>query len=123
MPYCHDIRCDMRYYSAAYAYIPQLNAYENTTLIGDIIENKSLIKSSITRKVRDKLINQGLTPSEANELVDYWSPVWFGQDASFVLYTMPQEIYDNELPVVMCLEPQDTTRVGMFYVNSIPEST
>ncbi|ODS36948.1 hypothetical protein BEH94_03985 [Candidatus Altiarchaeales archaeon WOR_SM1_SCG] len=117
---CTDWRCGREYYSASYIYIPQLNAHENAAVIGDITDNKSLIESSITQKVRDKLINRGLTLSEANELVDYWSPIWFGDDTSFVLYTMPQEIYDNELPIVMCPEPEDTTRIGMFYVEDIP---
>ncbi|ODS36949.1 hypothetical protein BEH94_03990 [Candidatus Altiarchaeales archaeon WOR_SM1_SCG] len=108
------------WYGTSYIYIPQLNTYENMTVVGDLTSDKS-IESSITQKVRDELINQGLTPDEANELVDYWKPRWFDKyGTSFVLYTMPQEIYDNELPVAMCPEPQDTTRVGMFYVTDIP---
>jgi len=78
-----------------------------------------------TKEVLNCLIDQGLTEEEAQEMFDYWEFEWFNTndffgDFSKIIYTIPQKIYDELLPINITPKPEKIKRVGLFYVKDIP---
>lgn len=77
-----------------------------------------------TKDILQSLINCGLTEKESQDLVDYWQEMWFNPPnwGSFahVIYTIPQEVYDELLPISINPKPETMHRVGLFFVTDIP---
>jgi hypothetical protein len=75
-------------------------------------------------EIKDISIELGLTEKEALELVDYWEDIWFHPTyfSSFVsmIYTIPQEVYDELLPISINPKPETMHRVGLFFLTDIP---
>lgn len=77
-----------------------------------------------------KLIERGLTESEAGAFLRNWDTVFFGlmgsdtyyiepfyQNGAFLIYFMNNEDYDAQLPLIASPPPTETVRVGMIYEN------
>ncbi len=75
-----------------------------------------------------ELTGRGLLPAEAGAFMDAWETIFFGlmgSDAGFIepfyssggsiIYFMPAEQYDEQLPLETSLAPTELIRVGMIY--------
>lgn len=103
-----------------YVYIDTLESGEETSMIVPLNDNVSYETSQIF----DSLIENGLTDKEAMDLIDYWKQIWFyptnmGTYAQ-LLYTIPEEIYDELLPISITPQPEIINRVGLFFITDIP---
>jgi hypothetical protein len=85
-----------------------------------------------TSEMLSSLIENGLTVEEAQELIDYWEDYWFypGRISSIpstlyetysrILYTIPQSVYDQLLPLTITPQPDVTKRIGIFTITGLP---
>jgi hypothetical protein len=76
--------------------------------------------------INNAIIADGLTSDEADELIDYWSSWWFYPEDdgiySRLIYSIPQSVYDELLPLTITPQPDITKRVGIFTITDIPTS-
>jgi hypothetical protein len=106
--------------SITYIHIDSLESGEQTSVTVPLNNDSSYDTSEILLS----LINQGLTEKEAQDLIDYWKRIWFyptnfGSYAQMI-YTIPQEIYDELLPINIIPMPEIMNRVGLFFITDIP---
>ncbi|MCD6236325.1 MAG: hypothetical protein J7K13_00020 [Thermoplasmata archaeon] len=88
------------------------------------------------------LIEGGLTEEEAQELINYWKNWWFyptnlgNHTVSYhwkedwwstlfgvytrLIYTIPQSVYDQLLPITVTPKPSSIVRVGIVTITDIP---
>ncbi|HEC87112.1 MAG TPA: hypothetical protein ENI49_04520 [Thermoplasmatales archaeon] len=72
----------------------------------------------------DALISYGLTRDETQMLLNYWKDWWFYPtnlgNYTRVIYTIPQSIYDQLLPITVTPKPSSIVRVGIVTITDIP---
>lgn len=103
-----------------YLYIDTLESGEETNMTVPLDDDVSYETSEIF----NSLTERGLTDKEAMDLIEYWEQMWFyptnlGSYAQIV-YTVPEEIYDDLLPISINPQPEIIERVGLFFVTGIP---
>jgi len=103
-----------------YIHIDSLESGEQTSITVPLNNDSSYDISEILLS----LMGQGLTEKEAQDLVDYWERIWFyptnfGSYAQMI-YAIPQEIYDELLPINIAPMPEIMKRVGLFFITDIP---
>lgn len=108
------------YRGLTYVQIEKLESGEETSMTVSLKNNVSYNTSNIL----SSLIENGLTEKEATELIDYWGRMWFdptnmGSYAQMI-YTIPQDVYDELLPISISPKPEVMHRVGLFFVTDIP---
>jgi hypothetical protein len=103
-----------------YVYIEQLEKNEERSLTSTLALNLSYNVSDML----SQLMKKGLTSEESQELIDYWETFWFYPtnigNYSRVLYTIPQSVYDQLLPLTITSSPDVTKRIGIFTITDIP---
>ncbi|MFE3845823.1 hypothetical protein ACFL1L_03060 [Thermoplasmatota archaeon] len=104
----------------SYVHIDTLESGEETSITIPLKNNSSYD----TDEIFSSLIENGLTANEAKELIDYWQEMWFhptniGTYAQMI-YTIPEEIYNDLLPISIIPTPEIINRVGLFFVTGIP---
>jgi len=76
-----------------------------------------------TNEILSSLIDQGLTEKEAQDLIDYWEQIWFYptnmESYAQMIYSIPQEVYDELLPISMTPMPEIMKRIGLFFITNI----
>ena len=77
-----------------------------------------------TIDILDALVKNGLTEKESWDLINYWEAIWFrptnmGTFAQ-MFYLMPQNVYDDLLPISITPIPEIIKRVGLFFITDIP---
>ena len=104
-------------------YFEDLNPGEEKTIVNtstEFLYNKTQTKNMI----RNNIISNGLAIDEADELIDYWSDWWFypGWDGEYtaLIYSIPQSVYDELLPLTITPQPDIIKRVGIFTITDIP---
>jgi hypothetical protein len=129
-------------YHTAFCYIESLKTGEEKIMTSNFLdEPRSFVSTyhnnisscfnnnvSLAENFIQLLINQGLTRDESIEFFEYWFDEWFKtggyrvrvNEYSSLIYTIPQEIYDNLLPININPKPDAIKRVGVFYVRGIP---
>jgi len=86
--------------------------------------------------IQEILNNSGLTQQETNDLIEYWSNIWFEPNVYYseergwwrgsateraqILYMIPEYAYDELLPINITPQPETIKRVGLFYITDIP---
>jgi len=75
-------------------------------------------------EILEVLMVNGLTDKESWDLIEYWEPIWFrpsnvGAFAQ-MFYLMPQNVYDEFLPITINPVPEVIKRVGLFFITDIP---
>jgi len=103
-----------------YVYIDTLESGEETSMTVPLNDNVSYE----TSEMFNSLIEKGLTDKEAMDLIEYWEQMWFyptnlGSYAQIV-YTMPEEKYDELLPIFINPQPESIERIGLFFITGIP---
>jgi hypothetical protein len=64
-------------------------------------------------ELMERLIGAGLTREEASALVEIWRPQFFAQDGLTIFYRIPQERYEEMLPLTAEPAPSEKIRVGL----------
>jgi len=76
-----------------------------------------------TNTIKESLIQMGLTEKEADELINYWAESWFYpsnvKTFAHIIYAIPQEIYDELLPISITPLPATIKRIGIFFITNI----
>jgi hypothetical protein len=116
-------------------FVPINSSRFDCVYFGDLIpgEEKTIVNTSSEQlfnttkaknTIRDKLMLDGLTLDEADELIDYWEAWWFYPTnyGAFtrVIYSIPQSVYDRLLPLSITPQPEIIKRVGIFTITDIP---
>ena len=70
------------------------------------------------------LVKRGLTEEEVQEMIDHWKTWWF-YPANIGIYTrliyvIPQQVYDELIPLFISPAPSSITRVGVVTITDIP---
>jgi len=109
------------YRGLTYIQIEKLESNEEKSITVELEDYKTYDVDNLTQS----LIEKGLTEKEAKEMVDYWERFWFGggnTEPAFarLFYIIPQEIYDELLPISISPEPDEIKRVGVFTITEIP---
>jgi len=103
-----------------YIHIDSLESGESTTITVPKKNNTSYDTSEIL----DALMNSGLTQKESQDLIDYWEDIWFlptnFSPYAQMFYTIPEEVYDELLPLTISPTPEIIERVGLFFITDIP---
>jgi len=103
-----------------YVHIDTLDSGEQTSITVPLNDDVSYEISEILAS----LIDYGLTEKEAKDLIDYWEQTWFYptnlETYSQILYTIPEEIYNELLPISITPTPEIIERVGLFFLTDIP---
>jgi len=111
------------HYSASgmtYIYIEKLDPNEEKNTTVSLKEGISYE----TEKLFISLIENGLSETEAQELIDYWQEWWFYPSNMWVysriLYIVPQTIYDQLFPIEINPVPESIKRVGIITITDLP---
>jgi hypothetical protein len=100
-------------------YFEELIPGEEKTIINTSSDN--VFNSTESKNIiRDALLLNGLTLTEANELITYWESYWFTPtnygSSERVIYTIPESVYDTFLPLQITPQPESIKRVGIFTI-------
>jgi hypothetical protein len=114
-------------------YFGDVNPGEEKKIVNTSLEYILNI-SETKNKIYEGITTQGLTESESTELLDYWEDWWFnftnyyeedwyymkyGGDYALLIYSIPQAIYDELLPLNITPTPDKIVRVGLFTINDV----
>ncbi|MCD6237360.1 MAG: hypothetical protein J7K13_05355 [Thermoplasmata archaeon] len=103
-------------------YFGNLKPGEEKTITNTSAEIYSVTKAA--DMIYNSTLEMGLTPEEANELIDEWKGWWFypTNDGIYtrVIYIVPKAVYDEILPLTVTPSPDDIKRVGIFTIKNIP---
>jgi len=66
--------------------------------------------ADLRRELTASLVAAGLYPKEAEAMLETWRDSWF-EEGMRVIYIVPREIVDAELPLTITPQPADTARV------------
>ncbi|MBE3137359.1 MAG: hypothetical protein IMZ43_08240 [Thermoplasmata archaeon] len=106
-----------------YIYFGELQPGDEKTIVNSSSEEIVNITEA-KNTIRNTLISDGLTIAESNELINYWEAYWFSPsnigEYTRVLYTIPQSIYDQLLPLSITPQPEMIKRIGIFTITDIP---
>jgi len=110
-------------------YFGDLKSGEQKTIFNENDENIYSTKNTID-KIKDTLISSSLTEDEAEDLLNYWQDWWFNPsfDENYTLYSrliyiIPENIYNNLLPISFSPEPENMNRVGIFTITDLGYDT
>ena len=111
---------DFMFRGITYVKIERLESYSESVITVPL-NNNSLYGTS---EILYSLIENGLTEQEAEDLIDYWEKIWFyptnlGSYAQ-ILYTIPEDIYNELLPISIYPQPEIIKRVGLFFITDVP---
>ena len=102
-----------------YIHVDSLDVGETTS----VTVTKNNDSSYDTSEILSSLIEQGLTEKEAQDLIAYWQRIWFYPTNigayAHMIYSIPQEVYDELLPINISPMPEIMKRVGLFFITNI----
>jgi len=102
-----------------YIHIDSLESGEQTSITIPLKNNSSYDTSEILLSLTD----QGLTQKEAQDLIDYWEQFWFYptnmESYAQMIYSIPQDAYDELLPISITPAPEIMKRIGLFFITNI----
>lgn len=73
--------------------------------------NRPVELSTVAEFVRQELMAAGLYEKEATSMINTWTSSWFLEQGTRMLYLVPQEITDRELPLHISPQPDEQLRV------------
>lgn len=74
-------------------------------------KSQSELIAEATRGLKEDLVGQGLTESEARAMVSTWTDSWFAEPGIRVLYLLPSAWVDETLPLRLQPPPRELVRV------------
>ena len=113
-------KMDFIYRGLTYVRIDELDGGEEVNITTHLKNDTSYE----TDELLTSLIEKGLTKKEAQELINYWKDWWFYPTNlgtyTRLIYTIPQSVYDQLLPMTVIPKPSSTVRVGIVTITDVP---
>ena len=108
------------YRGLTYVRMDELEAGSEKTLTVKLRENCTYERESLFHDI----ISKGLTWDEATELLAFWESWWFypTNEGTYtrLIYFIPQDVYDELIPISIKPKPVSIKRVGVITITDIP---
>jgi hypothetical protein len=76
--------------------------------------------AGLHKRMTASLVAEGLTPAEANAMVNTWQNSWFTEEGVRVLYVLPRDWTEATLPLQLTPAPRELVRVMVARAEIIP---